>query len=125
MLIPKAAGDFCGKRIRLSVLKKYPWGKSVKHPPLSRDELALLKLILARLPASIATIEGHFASEITPHEPTFMEHVEKPGIWISRDPEQNKGRDGWTFCIGRDDDPEPHWYFEFKGSKLVDVYHVR
>jgi hypothetical protein len=125
MLIPKAAGDFCGKRIRLSVLKKYPWGKSVQHPPLSPDEIALLKSILARLPASIAKIEGHFASEITPKDPTFIQHAEKPMIWISREEEQNKGRYGWTFCVGRDDDPEPHLYFEFKRDELVEVYGVR
>jgi len=125
MTIPTAAANFCGKRITLSVLKAYPVSKSYPHAPLSNDEIMLLKLILAKLPAIIALIEERFASGITPNEPTFIAHADKPTIWISRNDQLDKGNDWWTFCVGRDDDSEPQWYFDFKGLQLIDAYHVR
>lgn len=125
LLIPRTAGTFCGKRITLSLVKFYPVDDGYEHTPLSSAENALLRLILARLPAIVALIEERFASEITPKEPTFILHASEPMIWISRVEQQEKGNDWWTFCVGRDDDPETHWYFDFRGLQLIDVYCVR
>lgn len=125
MVIPISSGDFGGKPISLSVLKLHETDEPYEQTRLSQDEILLLESILQNLPSIVSTITNYFSTKITPNEPTFIDHAHEPMIWLSRQDRIDKGIDWWTFCVGRDDDPESHWYFDYRGLKLVDAYFVR
>lgn len=92
-------------------------------PPMPGDELlSLSHLVLANIEpvlqiAGAAYIEYH--KEV---DPSAIELVERPHLWISIDAVLDDGPLRWALVVGLSDAPDYGTHIEFDGAELVEVW---
>ena len=110
---------FIGKPVSLRV-DTQPIPTDGPSPPLADTEVALVRLILGKLPALLVEVERHFREHAD--SPDIIDRVHEPSVWLSRDVLAEEGPDRWSFEVGIAGAPDWSIQSDFAGLAFQNIW---
>jgi hypothetical protein len=119
MTLPEEAGTCLGKRIDVSVRSSLP--PRGGEPPLTKNEVALLKTILANLPKLAARAAKEW-EDYGGYDTLNEEYrLSRPRIWIDREEQAGKSAGAWTMVVAFAG-TSYGWHIEFVRTRFKRIW---
>jgi hypothetical protein len=107
-----------GKEISVQINTRNLYYRSKQLPAVSANQVAIVHLIAAALPAIIKRVEKAMV-KYNDFEPDFRKFIKDPHVWLSREKDDGET---WAFVIERTDNPDFGYHTEFKGTNFVEIW---